>query len=233
MRSVLLLVLLCLAVANAFMARPSLLALQHKYAAPAPAPLFKRILNTPLSPPYPGAFDFAIAAFSPNNSTWILPVGSGDVLNISWIHGCNDSKYAYPLFTYNNQPWNTLCQPGYGYQEVSSAFIRSYAMHDITVPLVQYMYYPYVSVSVSDNTTEVVLVNENYNRTMAVIPTCSINGITTDNILESIFDNGEPTQWGFTYQRLTPEDAFYISAIENPFEITCFNDGQAYWPLPQ
>src|SRR5208282_376136 len=139
--------------------------------------LTKRLLSVKINPSsYPGEWDFTLASSSPVNSTWVLNTAGGGSLTIDWLHGCNHSDTAYPVFIYNGQVWNTLCQEGYSYQEVSDAFNQYYGYYGASVPTVYYAYYPHVLMSSSNASsngdTTLIYVSPAGNHTIATTPTC-------------------------------------------------------------
>lgn len=227
MRAVSLLVLFTIVVlAGAYPPSPYMMVGSLSGSNPLPA----KLSGLPVSV-YPGFMDFMYAAYSPLDSTWIIPVGAGNTLNITWTHNHNCSKYAYPLYSYNGQPWNTVCQPGYGYEDTSNAFISGYAANGITVPAVVYTYYPHVITSVSGNFTKLILASYTGNRTIAVVPTCAYQMLQSDTILLSEWQNGEDTVWSAQYQALKPGDSFYLGALASPFSGgSCLQDGEVCWP---
>lgn len=195
-----------------------------------PSPLIAKLQNVLLNSPYPGAFDFELAAFSPENTTWYLPTDN-DVLYIDWIHA-NCSNNAVPVFTNNDEVWNEPCDVGYDAKIASEAFSQFYAAQGISVPSIVYMYYPHIYVSVSGNMSKLVLVDKHENRTLGIVPNCAYHMMQGNNVLVSIVENGKDTVYTYFYTTIEPEDSIYLSAIASPFVgDKCFDHGEICWPL--
>lgn len=210
------------------------------------ASIGKLLPSVRLVPPYPGVWDFTLAAASPLNSTWSIKTAGGPLV-VNWVQTsggpCNGSAYAYPLFTYNGTSWNKMCQKGFAYHEVGDAFARYYGTNSLSVEAVEFAYYPHVVMSVSGNLTKLIYVdnsNGGNNHTIATTYTCAfrelgdlfqVQPVSGTNNLMSVMENDETSIFSYLYQNLNEVDSFYALSVADPFSgFACLKDGQVCWP---